>query len=218
VSQSQFHNVLTWGDQETELSQIQSKFIKYFPKSGRILDLGCGRGIFLKLLKENGFEPIGVEMDEAMYETTRKRGFVVTKAEATHYLEADRGKYDGIFASHIIEHMPIEQGKKFIELLKSHLTTNGVAIIVTPRPGSLWATENFWLDTTHVRPYPLELIKQLLAPLEIVASGIEPDSDPTIKYSQLAKAKLWLRRRLIGPELYDFTYGGGVSYVVAKKI
>jgi SAM-dependent methyltransferase len=187
LAKSQFHNVLAWGQEESHLQKIQRKFLNYFPKEGRVVDLGSGRGIFLDLL-----------------------------GEALDFLQKSSEKYDGIFASHVIEHMEIESGKALIEAMKSHLKPGGVMIIITPRPGSLWSSENFWLDTTHVRPYPFELMKRLVAPLEIVAGGIEPDSDPTKDYSQLAKIKLAVRKRLIGPELYDFTYGGGVSYIVAK--
>jgi 2-polyprenyl-3-methyl-5-hydroxy-6-metoxy-1,4-benzoquinol methylase len=216
LAKSQFHNVLAWGQEESHLQKIQRKFLNYFPKEGRVVDLGSGRGIFLDLLGQAGFDPVGVEMDQTMYDLSTKQGHKVNFGEALDFLQKSSEKYDGIFASHVIEHMEIESGKALIEAMKSHLKPGGVMIIITPRPGSLWSSENFWLDTTHVRPYPFELMKRLVAPLEIVAGGIEPDSDPTKDYSQLAKIKLAVRKRLIGPELYDFTYGGGVSYIVAK--
>lgn len=212
----QFHNVFAWGDEEQHLKSIQKKFLRYFPKGGTILDLGSGRGIFLQLLEEHGFTPVGVELDQTMYDYS-KNNFKVHHNEALAFLKQSKEKFDGIFASHLIEHLDIEHGKAFIEELKAHLTKNGIVIIVTPRPGSLWAAENFWLDTTHIRPYPLELMKRLLAPLEIIDGGVEPDSDPTLNYSWLAKLKLALRRKIIGPELYDYAYAGGVSYIVAKK-
>lgn len=212
-----FHNVYAWGDEEKELLQIQKKFLKYFPKKGTILDLGSGRGVFLHLLEKGGFDPIGVEMDKTMYEVSKQAGYNTVHNDALSYLRKTKKRFDGIFASHIIEHMDINEGVEMIELIKAHLKPKGVAIIITPRPGSLWATENFWLDTTHVRPYPLELMKRLFKPLKFVEGGIEPDSYVLKHQGRKAKLKAKIRKILIGEELFDFVYGGGVWYIVVKK-
>ncbi len=213
----QFHNVDAWGDQEKDLVKIQEKFLQYFPPKGTVLDLGSGRGIFLDLLKKNGFSPMGVEMDSKMHGISVKKGHAVDFNDAISFLSATSKRFDGIFASHIIEHLSADDGVKFIDLIKARLNPGGVAIIITPRPGSLWATENFWLDTTHIRPFPFLLMRQLFIPWEILDGGTEPDSSP-IKGSPFAKKWiLRLRKRIIGRDLFDFAYGGGVSYIVARK-
>lgn len=214
---SDFHNVASWGDEEKELAQIQEKFLAYYPEGGEVIDLGSGRGVFLDLLEKSGRKAYGVEMDSTMLEVSRGRGHKVSAGEAVDYLGKNKKRYDGIMASHIIEHMEIDRGVKFIELIKKSLKPGGVAIIVTPRPGSLWATENFWLDTTHVRPYPYALMKQLFAPMEELAGGIEPDSyalkGAPLKTRIIAK----LRKPILGRELFDFVYGGGVWYIVVRN-
>ncbi len=213
-----FHNVAAWGDEEKELLKIQKKFLKYIPKNGTVLDLGSGRGIFLHLVEKSGRKALGVEMDKTMYKVSKKSGYKVKHTDALTFLKTNKNKYDAIFASHIIEHMDIKEGINFIELMKKSLNKGGVIIIVTPRPGSLWATENFWLDTTHVRPYPLNLMERLLSPFKIIDSGIEPDSY-ALKHSGAIKRFInHIRKIIIGEELFDFTYGGGVWFVVAKKI
>ena len=214
---SQFHNVHAWGDEEKELQQVQQKFVEYFKKGSKVLDIGSGRGVFLEMLKKNGIKPVGIELDSEMVKVSKSKGLVVYNSDANEYLSNTKEKFDGIFASHIIEHLDIEKGKEFIELIKSHLNKDGIAIIVTPRPGSLWATENFWLDTTHVRPYPIELMKSLLKPLQIIDGGIEPDSYALKNAKLPARLVASIRRRVLGKELFDFVYGGGVWFVVAKK-
>lgn len=213
----EFHNVLAWGEDKARLTSIQHKFLKYFPEGGRILDIGSGRGFFLELLTENGYIPEGVDMDPTMQKVSAEQGFTVHTSDALTFLKSTNKQYDGIFASHIIEHMPIDDGIEFISLIKQHLAPGGVAIIITPRPGSLWATENFWLDTTHVRPYPYELMKKYFTDFELLVGGIEPDSNPVIHPSKKKRLALAFRRVLFGAELFDFVYGGGVSYIVAKK-
>ena len=214
---NKFHNVASWGDEEQELASIQRKFVDYYPEKGEVIDLGSGRGVFLELLKESGRKAVGVEMDSTMLKVSKERGHQVHEGEATSFLQNTTGKYDGIMASHIIEHMEISQGLKFIELIKKRLKKGGVAIIITPRPGSLWSTENFWLDTTHVRPYPYELMKRLLLPLEEVVGGIEPDSYVLKNAGKKAKLIAGIRKKIIGPELFDFAYGGGVWYIVVRN-
>jgi 2-polyprenyl-3-methyl-5-hydroxy-6-metoxy-1,4-benzoquinol methylase len=215
---NKFHNVAAWGDEEKELLQIQQKFLKYIPRKGSILDLGSGRGIFLHLAEESGHKVLGVEMDKTMFDVSKNAGYNVKYNDALSFLKTNKTKYDAIFASHIIEHMDIKDGIKFIDLMKKSLNKGGVIIIVTPRPGSLWATENFWLDTTHIRPYPLNLMSKLLSPLEIVDSGIEPDSYALKHAGKTKKILNFFRKIIIGKELFDFTYGGGVWFIVAKNV
>lgn len=217
MKKQEFHNVFAWAEEESHLEKIQSKYLDYLPKGGRILDLGSGRGVFLELLKDNGFKPIGVEVDETMYELSKRKGYEVVKSDAVSFLKKNKETFDGVLASHIIEHLTAAEGVELIELIKRNLKKNGIAIVVTPRPGSLWAAENFWLDSTHVRPFPLALLKELFQPLEIVASGIEPDSIPTKNSNLIKKIVLFFRKLIIGEQLYDFVYGGGVSFIIAKK-
>jgi len=213
-----FHNVFAWGDEEKELFKIQRKFLQYIPKKASVLDLGSGRGVFLDLADKSGRKSLGVEVDKTMYGLSKKAGYNVKNTDALSFLKNNKQKFDAIFVSHIIEHMEIKDGVKAIDLMKRSINKGGVIIIVTPRPGSLWATENFWLDTTHVRPYPVDLLKMLLSPLEIIDSGIEPDSY-VLKNAGLIKRIINLfRKMIIGKELFDFTYGGGVWFIAAKNV
>lgn len=212
-----FHNVHAWGQEGDRLAAIQHKFLRYLPAGGTVLDLGSGRGIFLTLLRDHGFTPVGVDMDETMAAESGRMGHDVTVSDALSFLRQTDDTYDGIMASHIIEHMPVDEQVEFIERIKDRLNPGGVAIVVTPRPGSLWATEAFWLDTTHVRPIAYDLMRALFAPLTVLAGGIEPDSDPTTEMGAVSRAIVRVRKKLLGPELADFVYGGGVSYIVARR-
>jgi predicted SAM-dependent methyltransferase len=156
-------------------------------------------------------------MDKTMYKVSKQAGYKTVHNDALSYLRKTRQRFDGIFASHIIEHMDPNEGVEMIELIKSHLNPKGVAIVITPRAGSLWATENFWLDTTHIRPYPLDLMKKLFQPLKMVEGGIEPDSYVLKDERRRVKLTAKIRKILIGRELFDFVYGGGVWYIVVKK-
>ncbi len=161
--------------------KLQSKYAKYF-KKGPVLDLGCGRGIFLQILKENRIEGIGIEIAKPAIEYAENKNLKVYRQDAFEYLRKavkEEEKYEGVFCSHFIEHLPCVKAQELLSLCFKILQPGGVLIVITPNPGDLRVmTDIFWLDQTHVRPYPLDLLKALFAKegFKITNSGIDPDT------------------------------------------
>ncbi len=122
--------------------------------SSPVLDLGCGRGEWLELLRERGFTAAGVDLNESMIEQCRERGLEVASADVMEYLQglpdASRG---AITAFHLIEHLPFRVLVRFVQECLRVLQPNGVVIFETPNPDNIvvGATE-FWGDFTHQRP------------------------------------------------------------------
>jgi 2-polyprenyl-3-methyl-5-hydroxy-6-metoxy-1,4-benzoquinol methylase len=129
-----------------------------------VLDVGCGRGTFLELLRERGIEAVGVDSSELAVETCRRKGFEqVYNDNALAFLESAEQQYMGIYCGHIIEHMAPDVADRLITLAWRALRPGGRLVLVTPNPLDLRVmSEYFWLDTTHVRPYPLVLLKSML--------------------------------------------------------
>ena len=149
-------------------------FVPFFKDSKKVLDLGCGRGEFLTLLKESGIGGAGVDSDEGMVRAARERGFAVQRDDLFHFLETTSEKFDGIFAAHVIEHLPPEGVLRLVENCKKILSPGGVLVLVTPNPASASAHfSEFWRDATHVRPYNLELVNFFVhhGGFEILMSG-----------------------------------------------
>jgi SAM-dependent methyltransferase len=118
-----------------------------------VLDVGCGRGEFLDLLREAGIEARGVDIDEGMVEHCRQKGHDVELAEANEYLEGQPDDSLGaIFAAQVIEHMPYEALVRFFELAVAKLAPGGVFIAETVNPHSIPALKAFWVDPTHRNP------------------------------------------------------------------
>ncbi len=81
-----------------------------------VLDVGCGRGELLDLLREEGIEALGVDIDEGMVERSREKGHSVELADAVDYLERQPDeKFGAIVAIHVIEHLPYEDLLRFLE-------------------------------------------------------------------------------------------------------
>ncbi len=211
-------NVYAWGGSEAGLRQVQWKYAQRFAGRGRVLDVGCGRGFFLDLLRQNQAVGVGIDLSEAMVADTRSLGFEVELADANSYLEAHPGSFDGIFASHVIEHLPAPEGERFLRLAARALLPGGRLILVTPRT---WVYRciayGFWRDLTHHRPYPLELLAALAQSSGLKVLEAAPDPDTATRLGPKDSLLAWLRRPFLGRELHDFLYGPGAHFLVADR-
>ncbi len=128
------------------------------------VDLGCGRGEWLEVLRENGFRARGVDSNLVMIEMCRERGLDVVSADALTFLrslpDASVGAVTGF---HIVEHLPFEVLLQFLFESQRVLKSGGMAIFETPNPRNIQvAACNFYLDPTHRNPVPSQLLKYLL--------------------------------------------------------
>ncbi|MEM1368704.1 MAG: class I SAM-dependent methyltransferase [Cyanobacteria bacterium P01_H01_bin.15] len=151
-------------------SSIQEKLRVYFPyvkqianefNRPRILDVGCGRGEWLKLLEDElALSGTGVDSSITMVEQCQNKGLTVEKGDAIQYLNnLPDHSLEIITAFHIIEHLPIGFIYEFFREIKRVLNDGGLFIIETPNcSGSGPINKYFYLDPTHIRPLPPELL------------------------------------------------------------
>jgi O-antigen chain-terminating methyltransferase len=139
-------------------------YLPYLPKKGRILDLGCGRGEFLDLLRENGLEGGGVDLNSLMVEACRDKGLPCEKGDLLEKLASEPdGALAGIFSSQVIEHLTPAQLGRLVDLARRKLDPGGVLILETVNPLSVFAlVQVFYLDPTHQKPVHPQGLKFLL--------------------------------------------------------
>lgn len=162
---------------EQEVKNQQSQFIPYFQAKGKVLDLGCGRGEFLELCRENGINALGIDLNEQMIEICKDKGLDCRKEDILEALaEREDNALSGIFSSQVIEHMSPPHLKKLIELAYSKLAPGAHIILETINPASVFAlVQIYFLDLTHQKPIHPRTLKFLLE-----SSGFV---DLEIKYS-----------------------------------
>jgi len=103
--------------------------------SGRILDVGCGSGDTLLLLKQVGWDVYGMDIDSSAVKVAKKRGL---KNVSTKRITGFPDNYfDVIRAYHVIEHL--ESPKEFLQNAQTKLKAGGKIIIGTPNVDSLVA-------------------------------------------------------------------------------
>ena len=124
------------------------------------VDLGCGRGEWLELLQEHGFNAAGVDLDEGMLNDCYSRGLNAKASDALAYLtELETDSIDLISAFHVVEHLPFEYLIKLTQECCRVLKPTGLLIFETPNPENIVVgTSNFYTDPTHERPIPPQLL------------------------------------------------------------
>jgi SAM-dependent methyltransferase len=147
---------------------IRERFASYvalFDGLAPIVDLGCGRGEFLTLLKEKGVLARGVESNAAVVRDCRSRGLEVIEGDLLAFLKAEReASLGGVFAAQVAEHLPPAVLQSLLREAHRVLRAGGLLVLETVNPRSVFAfLEVYNRDLTHERPLHPETLSFLAA-------------------------------------------------------
>jgi O-antigen chain-terminating methyltransferase len=123
------------------------------------LDLGCGRGEFMDILRGEGIRSVGVDLNPGNVAALRRAGHEVRDGDLLAFLERDTGTYSGAVCLQVVEHLPAVQFERLLELLHPRLAPGAVLVIESVNPHSPFALGNFHMDPTHVAPVPPERVR-----------------------------------------------------------
>jgi len=123
-----------------------------------ILDIGCGRGEWLELLRDEGIRARGMDSNSTVVARCRETGLEVDAGDCLRYLAArPDASVDVVTAIHLVEHLPWEAFLTLLDEIVRVLRPGGMFILETPNPENiLVATNNFYFDPTHVKPLPVK--------------------------------------------------------------
>jgi 2-polyprenyl-3-methyl-5-hydroxy-6-metoxy-1,4-benzoquinol methylase len=139
---------------EHEIKERQRIYLQYFQGKENILDIGCGRGEFLELLRESGIKAGGVDLDRDMVLLCHEKGLDVVMDDAfAHLLARPDESIDGVFAAQVIEHLHPRRVIELVKLCYRKLVPGGILILETPNPKCLMIfADTFYKDPSHVQP------------------------------------------------------------------
>ena len=176
-----------------------------------MLDIGCGRGEFLEMMREAGVPARGIDLARNPWPLCRHKGLEAEVADLFPYLaDLPEASLDGIFCSQVVEHLPPERLPEMIRLCASRLERNGVIAIETPNPECLaiFAT-HFYLDPTHTRPVPHPLL----------AFYMEEFGVGNIEVRRLSPAVESMPSLASLPEDFREAFFGGLDYaIIGRKL
>ncbi|HYY17028.1 MAG TPA: methionine biosynthesis protein MetW, partial [Gammaproteobacteria bacterium] len=148
---------------EEDIKERQRVYVEYFKGLDQVLDIGCGRGEFLELLREAGIKAKGVDLDLDMVLYCQEKGLDVVREEACMYLDSlPDESLGGVFAAQVIEHLEPSQINDLVKLCQRKLRAGGPLIFETPNPTCLTVfARSFYMDFSHIKPIHPEAMKFL---------------------------------------------------------
>jgi len=149
---------------EDEIRSRLTEYVPYFAGASDVLDVGCGRGEFLDLLKAAGISGRGLDLNPEMVEVCRARGLDATAGDAVSYLLGlPDESLGGLLAIQVVEHLEPGYLQKFLQTAFYKLRPGGIMVLETINP-ACWVAffESYIRDLTHVRPIHPETLQYLL--------------------------------------------------------
>ena len=155
---------------QDDIRQRLTDYIADFAGASDVLDVGCGRGEFLDLLRGAGVGARGLDVNHEMVEVCRSRGLDASEGDALgHLLSLSDGALGGLFAAQVVEHLEPTYLMRTLDAAYHKLRPGSRIVLETINPACWYAFfASYIRDLTHVRPIHPETLQYLLT-----ASGFQ---------------------------------------------
>lgn len=154
-----------------EYQDILDVLNKYIKSRGKVLDIGCGNGFFLKFMKDNGWEVLGLEPSIKASKYARRLGVPVVNKTLEEFNEKKwQGYFDAINCRNVLEHAV--NPRQILAICKKLLDkTRGILSVNVPNDFNLFQitaqkilNNPYWYITIpeHINYFNFESISRLL--------------------------------------------------------
>jgi 2-polyprenyl-3-methyl-5-hydroxy-6-metoxy-1,4-benzoquinol methylase len=185
---------------EEAIRKSFERYLAHFRGAENVLDLGCGRGEFLELMRDHGITARGIDLNTANVALCRAKGLEAIEADIFDYLaEQPDASVGGVFCAQVIEHLPPPATPRLIELCARKLRRGAPIVFETPNPECLaiFAT-HFYIDPTHVRPLPPSLTVFYLEEAGFVEVAVDRFASAPESWPELEQLPAAVRERFFG--------------------
>ncbi len=169
------------------------------------VDIGCGRGEWLELLRNRGVAAYGIDINTNMVERSVALGLDARHADLiTHLRSLEDNSRSAVTAFHVVEHLPFETVVAFFDEAFRVLIPGGILILETPNPETMRiGASTFYNDPTHrnpLMPEPLQFIVEHRGFADVEILRLHPFTQGLL-HEPTEDAQL-LNRVLFGPQDY----------------
>jgi SAM-dependent methyltransferase len=161
-----------------------AEYVPLFEGASDVLDVGCGRGEFLDLLRARGISARGVDLNDEMAAVCRERGLEASVADGLSYLlSVPDESLGGLFAAQVVEHLDPDYLMQFLDAAYRKLRPGSKIVLETINPACWFAFFSSYIrDVTHVRPLHPDTLQYFLRAsgfqgVDVRYSAPYPDED-----------------------------------------
>jgi O-antigen chain-terminating methyltransferase len=129
-----------------------------------VLDVGCGRGEWLELLRDSGLIARGIDVNHVFLHRCREKGLDVIEGDAIAVLQTMQpGSIGMITSMHVVEHLRFDRLIALMDESFRVLRPGGFLLIETPNPENLLVAHHlFFMDPTHRNPIPPQALRWIV--------------------------------------------------------
>ncbi|PNS09206.1 methyltransferase domain-containing protein [Solilutibacter silvestris] len=140
-----------------------------------VLDVACGNGEWLEILRENGIAACGVDSNKTFVELCNAKGLDVHAMDALGFLRGQpESVYSAVTSMHLVEHLALIDLVALLDEAHRTLQPGGLLILETPNPENFAVSSiDFYNDPTHRNPIPPNTLKWMVEARGFTQARIE---------------------------------------------
>lgn len=161
-------------------------------KNARVVDLACGSGMYLYILKELGYtNTVGCDISQEQIEIAHKLGITNAKHMDLVDLLLNERSIDCVLFIDILEHLEASEVFSILEQVHSKLTDGGRVIIHVPNAEGIFGMKIRYGDYTHEQAFTNTSLRQILMATGFQSPMFYEDKPVVHSFTSFIRLALW---------------------------
>ena len=162
------------------------------PRAGMVVDIGCGQGELVRLLRADGYDAEGVDISPEQVALARAVGLdQVREGDYRDILKERIGSLAAVTATDVLEHLTKQEVLEAFDHVADSLVPGGVFVARVPNAVSPFGGHIRYGDFTHESWYTARSVRQLAAAAGFGSVTVRPCPPVTHGLMSAGRAALW---------------------------